>query len=344
MVDCFHRPEESFSGPWCQDEGIKCQLSVRFIEEWNRLCMSSHAGTSLTRSYRLILCASVCGWPSCSWLSDTSLLVSDWEDGRATAASSCPPWRTLESLSMSNLQEGTSISLLGKIKLIVGREWKITEFQRMGLIITDASFYCLVCVNRHCLSFYIQTFSNLKVCSRHQHIEPLTLTLLPVSRLLTYPSTLNMKHGVKLRASISYVTDLHKAALQHISMWSGPVWRLKSSSSLLQVWLTVVLYAALNRWPPTAWCIVSFISRCEHPVYPFSTSHIYLPELHPILCDCSLVYTVHFSIVVWHAATKNGKSPIWFWFEVHIWLTVWSWVGLWLCDNFLEFFNIDEKK
>lgn len=119
--------------------------------------------------------------------------------------------------------------------------------------------------------------------------------------------------------------------------------RLKSSSSLLQVRLTVVPYAALNPWPPTAWCIISFISRCEHPVYPFCTSHIYLPELHPILCDCSLVYTVHFSIVVWQAATKNGKSPIWFWFEVHIWLTVWSWVGLWLCDSFLEFFNIDEK-
>lgn len=145
MADCFHRPEESFSGPWCQDEGIKCQLSVRFIEEWNRLCVISHAGTSRTRSYRLILCASVCGCPSCTCLSDTSLLVSDWEDGRVTAASSCPPWRTLESLSMSNLQEGTSISLLGKMKLIVGRDWRISESQRMGLTITDGSFHCLVC-------------------------------------------------------------------------------------------------------------------------------------------------------------------------------------------------------
>lgn len=102
----------------------------------------------------------------------------------------------------------------------------------------------------------------------------------------------------------------------------------------------------MNWWPLTPWCI-SFISRCEHPVYPFSTSHIYLskPELHPILCDCSLVYTVHFSNVVWHAATKNGKSPIWFWFEVHIWFgfTVWSWVGLWFSDSFLEFFNIYNK-
>lgn len=100
----------------------------------------------------------------------------------------------------------------------------------------------------------------------------------------------------------------------------------------------------LNRWPPTAWCIVSFISRCEHPVYPFSTSHIYLPkpELHPILCGCSLVYVVHFSNVVWHAAAKNGKSPIWFWFEVHIWFGLT--VGLWLSNSFLECFNIAEKK
>lgn len=121
-ANCFHRPEESFSGPWCQDEGIRCQPSVRFIDEWKRLCVIFHARTSLPRSYRLILCASVFAWPSWTCLSDTSLQIADWEDGKADrsippAGAFSPPWRTaaLESLSLSTLQEGTSISLLSKM-------------------------------------------------------------------------------------------------------------------------------------------------------------------------------------------------------------------------------------
>lgn len=150
-ADCFHRPEESFSGPWCQDEGINCQPSVRFIEEWKRLCVISHARTSLTRSYRLILCASMCGW----------LLVSDWEDGKAdrsipTTGAFSLPWRTaaVESLSLSNLQQGTGISLLSKMK-------PSPESQRMGFIIIVTVLF--IVLNRHWSSYYIQASSQAQL-------------------------------------------------------------------------------------------------------------------------------------------------------------------------------------
>lgn len=133
-----------------------------------------------------------------------------WEDGRLTAASSCPPWRTLESLSLSNLREGTSNGLPGKMKLIVGKERRITESQRMGsIIITDGSFFSLVCEQGLFILLHPEIFKS-EVCSRFQNsIEQLPLTLPPVSGLVTCPSIVNMKHGVKLTAGILYVTVLH---------------------------------------------------------------------------------------------------------------------------------------
>lgn len=223
MADCFHRPEESFSGPWCQDEGIKCQLSVRFIEEWKRLCVISHAGTSLRRSYRLILCASVCGWPSCSWLSDTSLLVPDWEDGRVTAASVLHEGH-LKVFQRQTCKRAPALVCLAKWNLLWAENERLPN-PREWVWLLQTLLFIVLCV---------WTGIVYRITSRHFPIwrfardvkEPLTLTLLPVSGLPTYPSIPNMKHRVKRRAGILYVTDLHKAALQHISMWSGPVCRL----------------------------------------------------------------------------------------------------------------------
>lgn len=221
MADCFHRPEESFSGPWCQDEGIKCQLSVRFIEEWNRLCVISHAGTSLTCSYRLILCASVCGCPSCTWPSQVCLTQVCWSPTEKMGG-----WlQHLPVLHEGHLKVFHCQTCKRAPALVCLAKWNLLSAETEGLLnarewvwLLQTVLFIVLCVNRHWLSYCIQTFSNLKVCSRRQSIEPLTLTLLPVSVLLTYPSTLNMKHGVKVRAGILYVTDLHKATLQHISI------------------------------------------------------------------------------------------------------------------------------
>lgn len=49
----FHRPEESFSGSWCQEKDIRCWASVRLFKDWKDAKNAIFKLRPRRRSYRV---------------------------------------------------------------------------------------------------------------------------------------------------------------------------------------------------------------------------------------------------------------------------------------------------
>lgn len=83
----FHRPEESFSGSWCQEKGIRCWASVRLFKDWQDAKKKSFFKLRLRRK-------------TIEWRCPKCLVVDFWECRGGyflsfSGMSECCPWWTL---------------------------------------------------------------------------------------------------------------------------------------------------------------------------------------------------------------------------------------------------------